>query len=208
MVRGVVVGALHVAALAVGGCAAGEPGGTGSSAGPVPVVTGDPGAADRAEPAPGATIAAPVVSAAEVPTGLTVAVAGVDADAVAAVREVLTGLGAQVGTVDLATEDPDGALVTAAEATPDLLVTVGTGALDAVDRLSASRLDLRVLVIGAQLPEPTANVTAVVWPGADGRWSDVDADAAGIDAPRIAQAVPAGIVTALAERGALVLALD
>jgi hypothetical protein len=207
MVRGVVVGALLVAALAVGGCAAGEPGGTGSSAGPVPVVTGDPGAADRAEPAPGATIAAPVVSAAEVPTGLTVAVAGVDADAVAAVREVLTGLGAQVGTVDLATEDPDGALVTAAEATPDLLVTVGTGALDAVDRLSASRLDLRVLVIGAQLPEPTANVTAVVWPGADGRWSDEGADAL-IDPARIAAALPAGIVTALAEQGALVLALD
>lgn len=55
---------------------------------------------------------------------------------------------------------------------PDLVVVLGPELLDAADRSSASNLGRQFLIVGAQLPEPTANVTAVVWPGASARRAD------------------------------------
>ncbi|ONI64054.1 hypothetical protein ALI44B_05590 [Leifsonia sp. ALI-44-B] len=57
----------------------------------------------------------------------------------------------------------------AVAAAPSVILTVGPNAIDLVDSASANNLGQLFLLVGAQLPEPTANVTAAVWPGADSR---------------------------------------
>lgn len=57
----------------------------------------------------------------------------------------------------------------ALDAGVDLVVGVGPDTAGAFDLLSAANLDRRFLMLGTQLAEPTDNVVAVVWPGADQR---------------------------------------
>jgi hypothetical protein len=54
----------------------------------------------------------------------------------------------------------------------DVLVVLGGSLASALDRVSAANLGQQFLIVGAQLPEPTENVTAVIWPGADTRGGD------------------------------------
>lgn len=49
------------------------------------------------------------------------------------------------------------------------IIGIGPAVVGAIDRASASNLDVPFLVLGTQLAEPTDNVVAVVWPGADER---------------------------------------
>lgn len=60
-------------------------------------------------------------------------------------------------------------LTGALRAKPALIVIVGPHLAGATDVLSASWLDQRFLILGAQLAEPTANVWTITWPGADQR---------------------------------------
>jgi basic membrane lipoprotein Med (substrate-binding protein (PBP1-ABC) superfamily) len=180
--------------------------GCGSTPAPLPAASSASSAA-AAGPVPGATVAATVDPEATVPAGLHVAVAGTDAGALDAADDVLAGLGATATRVDLTGEDADAVLAAAAEQGPDVLVVIGAGALDAVDRVSSGRLEQRFLVVGAQLPEPTENVTAVVWPGAESRWADAGLDADDDLTSRLAAALPVGLGESLAERGAVVLDL-
>lgn len=171
-------------ALLVGGCAATGPGAT------TPLAATSPTQAVIApQPAPGATSTPDPSSwdAVVAPAGFTAAVvtiaeAGVDPEVDAAVGVVTAraGAGAQVSRVTLATTattataasasgDPFAGILADA---PDLVIVLGPELLDATDRSSASNLGQQFLVIGAQLPEPTANVTAVVWAGADARRID------------------------------------
>ncbi|WP_156316481.1 hypothetical protein [Leucobacter japonicus] len=57
----------------------------------------------------------------------------------------------------------------ATTARPDLIVGIGPATAGAFDLLSAANLDQQFLMLGTQLAEPTDNVTAAVWPGADER---------------------------------------
>lgn len=73
-------------------------------------------------------------------------------------------------------ESPAGAvsaIVEAMELHPDLIVSTSPALVDALALVTASHLEERFLLIGAQLPEPTANVTAAVWSGASTRGSEV-----------------------------------
>jgi hypothetical protein len=51
----------------------------------------------------------------------------------------------------------------------------GIGVIDAFSLLTAQHLAQEFLVVGAQLPEPTENVTSVLWPGALLRGSGLSA---------------------------------
>ncbi|XUK60593.1 BMP family ABC transporter substrate-binding protein [Plantibacter sp. RU18] len=165
-------------ALLVGGCSA-----TGSEATTPLVATSPTQAVIAPQPAPGATSTpdpsswdAVVAPAGFTATVVTVAEAGVDPEVDAAVAAVTAraGAGARVTRATLgatATASGDSFAGVLAD-TPDLVIVLGPELLDATDRSSASNLGQQYLVIGAQLPEPTANVTAVVWAGADARRID------------------------------------
>ncbi|MEU4289728.1 hypothetical protein AB0E63_16005 [Kribbella sp. NPDC026596] len=52
---------------------------------------------------------------------------------------------------------------------PDLIISAGNALVDPLSLVTASHLDQHFLVIGAELAEPTTNVTAATWPGASYR---------------------------------------
>ncbi|QAY64749.1 BMP family ABC transporter substrate-binding protein [Xylanimonas allomyrinae] len=89
----------------------------------------------------------------------------------------------------------------AAADAPDLIVGAGDGVVDVFALLTAQHLDQQFLVLGAQLGEPTDNVTAVVWPGATfrgtGLATDGDRDPATVTAARGAEAIGAGVASVL-----------
>lgn len=124
------------------------------------------------EQVPGSTLPVDRVTA-SVPHGQTLAVVtAADADeqerlAVAAIEAVASAQGSTVQVfADAASAD---AVDRALESEPDVVVSVGPEVTGAVDLASASNLDVRFLVLGSQLAEPTGNVIAVVWPGAEER---------------------------------------
>jgi hypothetical protein len=64
-------------------------------------------------------------------------------------------------------------IVEAMDLTPDLVICAGHALVDALALVTASHLDQQFLVVGAQLPEPTVNVTAAIWRGASSRGREV-----------------------------------
>jgi hypothetical protein len=79
--------------------------------------------------------------------------------------------------VDEEGADPVGAALDGAlGARPDLIVGLGDGVVDVFSFESAQLLDQQFLIIGAQLAEPTDNVTAVVWDGATSRGAAAGSD--------------------------------
>jgi hypothetical protein len=52
---------------------------------------------------------------------------------------------------------------------PDLIISAGNALVDPLALVTANHLDQQFLVIGAELAEPTANVTAADWTGASFR---------------------------------------
>jgi beta-galactosidase GanA len=87
----------------------------------------------------------------------------------AAAREFAADSGADLEEYRAAAgDDPVGdALEQAVDA--DLVVGLGAGVVSVFDFETGKILDQQVLVVGGQLAEPTANVTAVIWPGATSR---------------------------------------
>lgn len=73
--------------------------------------------------------------------------------------------------VDVVVSEPSGVVtdLAAAAERADVVLVSGADLLVSLDAVSSQILDAQFLVLGAQLPEPTGNVTAVVWPGADAR---------------------------------------
>lgn len=149
---------------------------------PSPIGALVPGFTDAAAPpAPGATITprAGTWDAVHPPQGYRVVLLtqGDDpatATLATAVTEWATAEDASLKTV-VVTEPAravDG-IVEAMELGPDLIVSAGTGLVDPLAVVTASHLDRQFLIIGAQLPEPTVNVTAAIWPGASSRGSEV-----------------------------------
>lgn len=120
--------------------------------------------------------------------------------------------------VDLRTVVADGpadllpSIVSALEMGPDLIVSAGNDLIDPLSTVTANHLSQQFLVVGAELAEPTHNVTAVDWSGASfrgeglGTSSAYDADS--FTAGRCASAIRAGVAAVLNDWTGIVIWLD
>jgi hypothetical protein len=112
--------------------------------------------------------------------------------------------------------EPDGlvdGIVDAIDLAPDLIISAGNALVDPLALVTASHLDQQFLVVGAQLPEPTVNVTAAIWPGASSRGREVADTASSFDPnaftrERAAAAIRAGVASVLSELTGIVIWLD
>jgi len=104
------------------------------------------------------------------------------------------------------------AIVEAMDMKPDLIITVGNDIIDALATVTASHLDQNFLVLGAEVAEPTYNVTAVDWSGASFRGLGLVAsstfDPATFTPERSAAAVRAGVASVLLDQTGVVLWID
>ncbi|WP_320777420.1 hypothetical protein [Streptomyces sp. CRN 30] len=100
----------------------------------------------------------------------------------------------------------------ALRARADLVISAGDDLVDPLATVTPNHLDQRFLVVGAELAEPTENVTAVDWTGASFRGEGLGAastyDAASFTADRCAAAVRAGTAAVLSGRTGIVVWLD
>ncbi|RLP74140.1 hypothetical protein D9V32_13950 [Mycetocola tolaasinivorans] len=128
-------------------------------------------------PTPGSTVEPLADAIADLPASPRVLLVGTGRDQ-PALRAALDGVIARTGgdltVLDLAAVAADAheaelALSAALNNHPDLVITLGEAEIDPIDRVSSTHLDQRFVLIGAQLPEPTDNVTAIIWPGASAR---------------------------------------
>ncbi|MEU8639151.1 hypothetical protein AB0C38_43760 [Amycolatopsis sp. NPDC048633] len=82
---------------------------------------------------------------------------------------------------------------------PDLVISAGQDLVDALALVTANHLDQQFLVVGAELAEPTANVTAANWPGAsfrgEGLGTSSQDDPASFTPERATAAVRAGVAS-------------
>lgn len=95
---------------------------------------------------------------------------------------------------------------------PDLVVTAGNQLVDPLTTVTAHHLDQQFLVLGAELAEPTANVTAASWTGASYRGEGLAMSSpyepASFTTDRSARAVRAGIAAVLNDLTGIVVWLD
>jgi hypothetical protein len=131
---------------------------------------------DDALPAPGRTIEASASGVEDLGDYRIAVLVADDSSAsqtlLEATREFAAESGAELLEFPAATvgDDPVGdALEGATGADADLVVGLGEGVIDVFDFETGKVLDQEFLIIGGQLAEPTANVTAVIWPGATSR---------------------------------------
>jgi hypothetical protein len=93
----------------------------------------------------------------------------------------------------------------------DLVIGTGNGVIDVFSLLTAQYLAQQFLIVGAQLPEPTENVTSVVWPGATFRGTGLRAAGQQVTASVITElagdAVAAGVASVLHGLTGIVLEL-
>lgn len=94
----------------------------------------------------------------------------------------------------------------------DLIVSAGEDLVDPLAIVSANHLDQEFLVVGAEIAEPTANVTAADWSGAsfrgEGLGSASSYDPASFTAERCATAVRAGVAAVLGGVTGVVVWID
>ena len=111
---------------------------------------------------------------------------------VTAVRHWAKAEHVRLETVAVTEPEAVDGIVQAMSLRPDLVVCAGNGLVDALALVTASHLDQQFLVVGAQLPEPTVNVTAAIWQGA---WS-------------AGAALRAGVASVLNDLTGIVISLD
>jgi hypothetical protein len=104
-------------------------------------------------------------------------------------------------------------IVEAIDLRPDLVISAGHALVDALALVTASHLDQPFLVVGAQLPEPTVNVTAAIWRGASSRGREVPDTASSFDPDtftreRAGAAIRAGVASVLSGLTGIVIWLD
>lgn len=105
--------------------------------------------------------------------------------------------------------DPVASVTTALADRPDVIVAIGPALISAIDRASAANLDVSFLVLGTQLAEPTGNVIAVTWPGAEERAVFADAPASFTGAATYAgEALGVGLAAFASGLDGHVIALD
>jgi hypothetical protein len=95
---------------------------------------------------------------------------------------------------------------------PDLIVSVGNGLVDPLALVTANHLKQQFLVIGAELAEPTHNVTAANWPGASFRGEGLGTasgyDPATFTHERATRAIRAGVAAVLTGWTGIVIQLN
>ena len=95
---------------------------------------------------------------------------------------------------------------------PDLIISAGNGLVDPLALVTANHLAQQFLVIGAELAEPTENVTAADWTGASFRGEGLGMpsgyDPATFTSERAARAVRAGVAAVLNDLTGIVIRLD
>jgi hypothetical protein len=188
----------HPAPTAVGELGAGfEP-----SAPPSPEATIDPAAGSWDDVHPSAGFRVVLLSTAENRPAKTLAASvrrWADAEHVS-LREVKAG------------RDLIAAIVRAMDEKPDLIVTVGDSLVDPLATVTANHLDQHFLVLGAEVAEPTHNVTAVDWTGAafrgEGLGTSSHYDPATFTPARGDRAVRAGVAAVLNDLTGIVLWID
>jgi len=104
-------------------------------------------------------------------------------------------------------------IVEAMDLRPDLVISAGHALVDALALVTASHLDQQFLVVGAQLPEPTVNVTAAIWPGASSRGREVPDTASSFHPDAFTRehadaAIRAGVASILNDLTGIVISLD
>ncbi|WP_406264457.1 hypothetical protein OH779_14755 [Actinacidiphila glaucinigra] len=94
----------------------------------------------------------------------------------------------------------------------DLIVSAGNALIDPLATVTPNHLSQQFLVVGAELAEPTANVTAVDWSGASFRGEGLGMsstyDPATFTPARCAAAIRAGVAAVLGGVTGIVLWLD
>ncbi|MFI0937842.1 hypothetical protein [Streptomyces sp. NPDC021020] len=112
-------------------------------------------------------------------------------------------------------DDGPGLLAAVTEAMdmhPDLIVSAGNDLIDPLATVTPNHLAQQFLVVGAELAEPTANVTAVDWSGASFRGEGLGMsstyDPASFTPERCAASVRAGVAAVLNDLTGIVLWLD
>jgi hypothetical protein len=84
---------------------------------------------------------------------------------------------------------------------PHLIVSAGNDLVDPLTPVTANHLDQQFLVVGAELPEPTHNVTSTTWTGASYRGESNDTasghDPSTFTVERTSRAVRAGVAAVL-----------
>jgi len=120
--------------------------------------------------------------------------------------------GADLQTVDADESDPIPGIVEAMQRNPDLVIAAGEHLIDPLAIVSANHLDRSFLIVGAEIAEPTENVTAVDWTGAsfrgEGLGSASDHDPATFTPERTGAAVRAGVAAVLSGLNGLVIWID
>ncbi len=95
---------------------------------------------------------------------------------------------------------------------PDLIVSAGNGLIDPLALVTPHHLDQQFLVVGAELAEPTANVTAADWAGASFRGEGLGMsstyDPASFTPERAGRAIRAGAAAVLSGMTGIVVWLD
>ena len=128
-----------------------------------------------------------------------------------AVSEWAGEVGADLRTVRANSAIIDGA-VEAMDMHPDLIVIAGHDLIDPMAIVTANHLDQQFLVVGAELAEPTGNVTAADWTGASFRGEGLGAasgyDPATFTPERAGAALRAGVASVLSGMTGIVLWID
>ncbi|GAA2892796.1 hypothetical protein Acy02nite_40110 [Actinoplanes cyaneus] len=202
------VATLAAAAMLITGCGSGDEWSEPHAA-PTPVGSLGPGfLAPSASPAPESTItpAPGSWSGVHPPEGYRVVLLTVGDDAptkalVTAVNEWARSEKADLRTIVAGAHDPIASISEAIKLRPDLIVSAGDSLVDPLAIVTASHLDQQFLVVGAELAEPTGNVTAADWAGAsfrgEGLGSASTYDPASFTAERCGNAVRAGVAAVL-----------
>ena len=119
--------------------------------------------------------------------------------------------GADLRVVHADADMIDGA-VEAMGMNPDLIISAGDALVDPLATVTANHLDRQFLIVGAELAEPTENVTAVDWTGAAYRGEGLGTasayDPASFTPERAAAAVRAGVASVLTGQRGIVLWMD
>lgn len=121
--------------------------------------------------------------------------------------------GEQVALREVAADDDlIGGIERAMRMRPDLIVSAGNRLVDPLATVTASHLDQEFLVVGAEVAEPTENVTAVDWTGASFRGEGLGTpsryDPATFTPARCDAAVRAGVAAVLHDLTGIVLWID
>lgn len=89
----------------------------------------------------------------------------------------------------------------AIDAKPDLVISIGDGLADPMALVTATNLETQFLIVGAEIAEPTSNVTAADWVGASFRGEGLGLpetyDPASFTPERAGRAVRAGVAAVL-----------